>query len=450
MFNKPFLNARLRLAISYTGVMTLILVVSSFAIYRLIAHARWLSLDGEMNRMATLIERQIKPALGQAGQLEPEAADFFPGLCWEGEPCQPPIGPVPAGVSALRDQLVQKEFCVRLLDTQQRPVAFWEMPKGERNCNGSDFWDELTDQDGNFYRSDLYPLYMVDRTQWGYLNLARSIDALDIYLFWIEVSLVALLSLTILATGAASWWLAGLALQPVRQSYQQMQQFTADAAHELRTPLATLRSIVQTALRSDALTPEEVETTLQTVNRQSQRLSKLVQDLLLLYQADQAISERFRLCDLSVLVYELGDDFLALAIAADLNLKVEVLYAESIYVLGDRDSLYRAIANLLSNAIHYTPAGGQVTLRLLRHHQTAQIQVVDTGVGIAADDQAKVFDRFYRVEQARSRERGGTGLGLAIVSTIVQQHRGTISLESVLGKGSKFTIQLEIAPQSDS
>jgi signal transduction histidine kinase len=448
MQNKPFLAARLRLAISYTGVMSLILMICSLAIYRLITHARWLSLNQEMDQMATVVGRQINPALNQVGAIDAQGSQYLLGLCWAKAPCTQPSGVATSASSnatELLEQLVQNDFCVRFLTAAYQPVAFVRMPEPDGSCNGSNFWEKLTNQQGDQYRPNLYPLYTPDQQKWGYLQLAKSIDALDIYLFWIELTLMALLVLATLLAGASSWWLAGMALQPVREAYQQMEQFTADAAHELRTPLTALRTMVQAALRAETLAPQEVQATLQTVNRQSQRLSKLVQDLLLLCQTAQATTQGFQPCCLNAVVNELEDDFMAIALAAELTLSVERTNAEIGYVWGDQEQFYRAIANLLSNAIHHTPEGGRVTLRLYALPRMAIIQVQDTGIGIAPEHQAQIFNRFYRVERARSQDRGGTGLGLSIVQSIVQRHRGTLTVESELGKGSTFTIQLPLA-----
>jgi signal transduction histidine kinase len=235
-------------------------------------------------------------------------------------------------------------------------------------------------------------------------------------------------------------------MRPVRYSYQQMQQFTADAAHELRTPLAALQAIVQTALRSENLTVEDSKEALQILNRQSHRLTRMVQDLLMLCQTEQQeYHNTFLPCCLNELIADLIDEFEALAIAANLKL-ITTVSDSKICVSGNGEQLYRAVANLLSNAIQYTPATGQITIQLSANSSHALIQVKDTGIGIPEAMLPHIFDRFYRVDAERSRQKGGTGLGLAITQAIVQAHQGTIRVESKLNQGSVFTIALPLLP----
>jgi signal transduction histidine kinase len=268
-------------------------------------------------------------------------------------------------------------------------------------------------------------------------------NALDMYLMQIEILLVILVLLGAGLIGFASWWLAGQAMRPIGESYQQMQQFTADAAHELRTPLASLRAIVQAALRSESLTLDEAREALQILNRQSLRLSKLAQDLLILSQVDQAISTNsFICCCLNSIVQETVDEFMAMAMAANLTLAVELEYSP-LYILGNPEQIHRAVSNLIGNAIQYTPKG-KITVMLCRYQAMALIKVCDTGIGIAPEEQRHIFDRFYRVDQVRSRHKGGSGLGLAITKAIAQAHRGSLLVESQPNKGSVFTLALPL------
>jgi len=241
------------------------------------------------------------------------------------------------------------------------------------------------------------------------------------------------------------WWLSGLAMKPVYQSYRQIQQFTADAAHELRTPLAAIRSTVEFTLDEPNLTEAEAKNTLRTIERQGNRLTQLVQDLLLLSRIDlQSTPAKQLSCCLNSLVDDLADEFSALAIASNIDLKTKINTPEPLFVLGNEEQLYRLFANLVINAIHYTLEGGKVIIHLKREDHYALIQIQDTGIGIAPKEQAHIFDRFYRVNSDRSRQTGGAGLGLSIAQAIAQAHQGNIRVESELGKGSTFTIQLPL------
>jgi len=233
-------------------------------------------------------------------------------------------------------------------------------------------------------------------------------------------------------------------MKPIYASYRQIQQFTADAAHELRTPLAASQATVESALLMPQLDEKEAREILRTIDRQNRRLTQLVADLLLLARMDnQPIADRRQLCCLNDLVSDLVEELAAMAIASEVALTSE-LRVQQLNVVGDSDQLYRLVANLIVNAIQYTPAGGKVTVILDCSHIEAIIQVQDTGLGIAATEQGRIFDRFYRVNSDRSRHTGGSGLGLAIAQTIARAHHGSLSTRSELGCGSTFILRLPL------
>lgn len=232
-------------------------------------------------------------------------------------------------------------------------------------------------------------------------------------------------------------------MQPIYQSYQQQQQFTANAAHELRSPLASLLATVEALLRVREPDPSHLQTMLPTIERQGRRLSHLIKDLLLLASLEQNETPvPFLPCCLNDLVVDLTEEFLELAVAADIQLTSKVP-SVMIYVLGNESQLYRMVSNLIANAIQYTPAGGSVTVRLEPRDRKAVIAVKDTGIGIPTDQQGRIFDRFYRVDGDRSRKTGGTGLGLAIAHAIALKHQARIKIESQVEQGSLFTVELE-------
>jgi len=247
-----------------------------------------------------------------------------------------------------------------------------------------------------------------------------------------------------LLIGGASWWLSGLAIQPIYQSYQQIQQFTADAAHELRTPLAVTRIAVESALDIAIIEPE-ARNNLEIAQRQVRHLTCLAEDLLWLSRLEaKQLPLKFQPCCLNDLVSDLEEELAPLAIANSIDLRLEILVNRQIYVIGDSDRLYRAISNLINNAIQYTPTNGVVTIRLESSERNAIVTVQDTGIGISPEDLPHIFDRFYRVQADRSRNTGGTGLGLAIVRAIIQTHHASIQVNSQLDLGSRFTVSLPI------
>lgn len=444
---KPFSLSRRRLAAWYTGVMTLILLFCGLVVHRLVVHARWLNMVQEMQFLASTLKDYIEPTLKQDGKMDAAAEQALPGLCRLAEKCSFTVPPNKSAVSeaTILRQVEGKDYCIRFFDANQRLVSSLQYPQDNATCHEPVFWQTMTDQKGTYYHDAYYPLQVQSGGSWGTMQIARSLNNLDRYLMKVELILVAMVLLGIVLVGSASWWLAGLAMQPVKRSYQQIQQFTADAAHELRTPLASLRAIVQTALRSDQLTLEEAKESLQILNRQSYRLSKLVQDLLMLSQVDQTVPvNSFKPCCLNTIVKEVVEEFMAMALASEIDLTTELPNQQPIRISGNSEQIYRAVSNLLSNAIKYTPENGSVTITLNRDQSTALIQVQDTGIGIALEDQQHIFDRFYRVNQERSRQKGGSGLGLAITQAIVQAHRGSIQVQSQPGKGSLFTLRFPL------
>lgn len=446
MQSKPFYLSRRRLATWYTGVMTLIVVLGGLVIHRLVVHARWLNLVGEMTDVARAIENQIEPTLERPGVFEPETSRQLPTLCAGSVNCAAETQP--SNQADFIANQIEKPYCIRFWNNSKQVVGYLSLPVDNPVCRESQVWQIQIDSQGVYYHDSFFPIQTRYGVNWGSIEIVRSLNDLDRFLLRIELALVAVTLFTVGLISFASWWLAGLAMRPVKYSYQQMQQFTADAAHELRTPLAALQAIVQTALRSENLTLEDSKEALQILNRQSHRLTKMVQDLLMLCQTEQQeYQNAFLPCCLNEMITDLIDEFEALAIAANLKLTTTVSDANSdpkICVLGNAEQLYRAVANLLSNAIQYTPAAGQITIQLTTNSSRALIQVKDTGIGIPEAMLPHIFDRFYRVDQERSRQKGGTGLGLAITQAIVQAHQGTIRVESRLNQGSVFTISLPL------
>ncbi len=225
-------------------------------------------------------------------------------------------------------------------------------------------------------------------------------------------------------------------------SFAQVRQFSADASHELRTPLTVMRGEIELALRSKK-TPEEYRRILESSLEEILRLTTIIDNLLTLAKADQGLSKAdFSEVDLKGLVEELYED--STVLAEGKNIAVRLRADTPITIVGDRTRLRQLFLNLIDNAIKYTPEGGSVTLAMERQNGSAVLSVEDTGIGIPAEDLNKIFDRFYRVDKARSRGLGGTGLGLSIAKWIVELHRGSISVASEPHKGSVFTVQLPI------
>jgi signal transduction histidine kinase len=225
-------------------------------------------------------------------------------------------------------------------------------------------------------------------------------------------------------------------------AFAAQRQFTADASHELRNPLAIIRTNVDVALSDPNGDPEDLRHTIAVVKRASDRMARLVDDLLALARRQEPTLEHEPV-DLGVAVAEASDDFVVPAAARDIVLDRAI--APDVVVTGDRDALKRAVANLLENAVRLAPVGSRIHLATGSEGDRAWIAVADEGPGISAEDQAHVFDRFWRADKGRSRADGGTGLGLAIVRQIAESHGGEVRLQSKVGLGSSFVIWLPVA-----
>ena len=228
----------------------------------------------------------------------------------------------------------------------------------------------------------------------------------------------------------------------LERAFESMRSFMADASHELRTPLAVIRGEADVSLTRER-PAEEYRASLGIIHDESKRMSRLVEEMFDLARADAGHRplnlEEFYLNDV---VEECCRSAQALSHPKNLALTVEA--AADVPFRGDAALIRQMTLNLLDNAIRYTPAGGSVAVRLERQNGTARITVTDTGIGIPAEAQGKVFERFYRVDKARSRAAGGSGLGLAIVKWVAEAHRGSVSVASDAGRGSTFTVQLPL------
>jgi len=231
----------------------------------------------------------------------------------------------------------------------------------------------------------------------------------------------------------------------LRQLEAIRRDFIANASHELKTPLTVIRGLAETLHDDPQMSPETRERFLEKLNKQVGRLSELVGDLLSLsrLEDDRAHFEMEAL-DLAALAKECIADQQAAAEAKNIELAAE-LPQLALPVMGDRNALRQALDNLLDNALKYTPEGGKVTLRAEALEGQALVEMADSGIGIEPEDQVRIFERFYRVDKARSRELGGTGLGLSIVKHTVLSHGGEISVESEPGRGSRFRLRLPLA-----
>lgn len=227
------------------------------------------------------------------------------------------------------------------------------------------------------------------------------------------------------------------------EAFQHNRRFLADASHELRTPLTILRGELEQMMEHPPA-PAKAASALASMLEEVERLGRIVETLFELsrLEAGDAHTKNTRF-DLAKLSGDTAEQLVLLA--RDRGLSIACETSEPVYVQGDRARLKQVVVNLLDNAIKYTPEGGRVTLSVHARTGEAICEVADTGIGIPAEALPKIFDRFFRVDEARSRDAGGAGIGLAIVKIICAAHNGRVEVESEQGRGSRFRVHLPLA-----
>lgn len=340
--------------------------------------------------------------------------------------------------------------------------------------------DHVSNRPSVRQRGDLRELTVLgpERTQ---ILVGRSIAEEQAYLHTLAWRLVLIGAGVLLAGLAGGWWLSRWAVRPIEvmsataasisasnlsqridvggadtelgklgvilnamferleAAFDQQVRFTADASHELRTPLAVILSNAELAL-SRPRGAEEYRALMEVCLRAGQRMKKLVEDLLLLARADAG---RLELKRQRLDLKHIAQDSTTLLTTLALEKKVQLTVGgESVQVLGDGDQLGRVVLNLVTNGILYNRPGGEVVVTTSTQGSDAILSVVDTGVGMPESETPRVFERFFRVDKARSRDSGGSGLGLAICKSIVEAHGGSIALSSKLNQGTAVGVRL--------
>jgi two-component system, OmpR family, sensor kinase len=336
--------------------------------------------------------------------------------------------------------------------------------------------------DGNHLRVATVPLIGSDGQVYGHIQAASSLRTVDAAIDWLLKIMLIGGAIALLASLLLGDFLTRRALQPIDTISQTAQQitaaddlsrripydgppdeigqlthtfnatlerlerlfnaqrrFVADVSHEMRTPLTTIQGNVDLMRRFG-----HDQEAMDAIQGETERMSRLVGDLLLLAKADAGrLSLEKQPVELDTLVLEVYNQ----ARMFSDSITVELGAIEQAQIMGDADRLKQLLLNLVSNGIKYTPAGGMVTLSMECDAQGVRIHVSDTGVGIPEDDLPHIFDRFYRVDKARSRAQGGTGLGLSIARWIADAHGGQLSVTSQVDRGSTFTVRLPVLQQ---
>lgn len=460
-----FQVTRRRLALWYTGVTAILLLCFASGFYLYVRNTLIERIDDTLNHVIEVVERSLVI-----------------------EPLKTPPLSSPAVLGGLFQVNVERSFPDNNISLEDDHIDLeWFSPKGtllwstfkeplniplQTNRLGKTIKVENSPDNHSLSSLPLVLRQVTDRVEkgrqiLGYLRVSHP---------WFEVSkpirqlifdLILGTLIILIGVGAIGWLLSGLAMKPITESYQRLKQFTADASHELRSPIATIHTNVQVALAEPDLDGQQSQH-LQVIERLTRRLGRLVDDLLFLARQDSGIIQPNKTeIPLDALLMDVVEEQKIIATSQGISLTLEIRdlppnftekemgQEENFTLKGDWDQLARLFTNLVSNAIQYTLPGGQVYIELTKIPKyklnpgmvlsVLQVQVKDTGIGIPEPLISQVFERFYRVDPARSHQSVvGSGLGLAIARAIVDYHQGLISLESEVNQGTIVTVNLPV------
>ncbi len=427
--SSQFRALSLKLLLSYLGAMVLVIGLSAIAVYQFFAYSLSQELDQQLKIIAEAARHNL-PAI----QKNPTAANHRlpPEIDQDGD--------LDLAWQDLRQSPVMKSS----------EMVEWFDVNGQRLARAGNSLPlrPFVAQFQPLQLGDIRSLTIrIDTKQraalQGYVRVSTptGVMAADLQRLLIGLSVGG--AIATLSIGGTGWWLTRRSLHPIEQNMEKLQQFTADASHELRSPITAMKIAVE-AMQSH---PDQVHPThlrkLTIMAQATQQISRLVEDLLLLARADTQSSQPSNAA-IKIPLHEILEDLVEFfeprATAAGIQLQAD-LPCES-WVYGDANQLQRVFANLLDNGIKYTPQGGRIQVTLAQQSAIAIVHVSDTGIGIATEQLPHVFDRFWRADESRSRPAGGTGLGLAIGQTIIEAHHGSITVKSQLGLGSCFQVTL--------
>jgi OmpR-family two-component system manganese-sensing sensor histidine kinase len=447
-FRNMFQATRRRLAIWYTAVTAVLLLVFATGFYFYVRHTLIDRIDDTLNHVVEVIERTLViepltfPTTKDKNKLQVNIQASFPD-----------------STDAVEDDHIDLEWFSPtgelLWSTLSEPL---NIPI-HANRTGETVWiiNNKLQSAQNYSLRQVTQRVQIGRQVLGYLRVSHPWFEVTKPIRQLILDLILGAGLTLICVAAIGWLLSGLAMAPVRESYGRLKQFTADASHELRNPIATIQTNVQVALAEPDIEPQQHQQ-LQVIERLTRRLGRLVDDLLFLARQDSGIVQQQWIdVPLDALLMEVIEEQQAIATTQNLSLSLEIVDLpnpeDNFTLLGDWDQLARLFTNLVSNAVQYTPSGGEIEVELQLAaknkrnspmlNPALQIKVTDSGIGISAEALPHLFDRFYRADPARThRSAAGSGLGLAIAKAIVENHRGQIRIDSQVDRGTAVTVTL--------
>lgn len=455
-----FQATRRRLALWYTGVTAILLLLFATGFYLYVRNTLVERIDDTLNHVVEIVQRSlvVEPIHDLSHQA---GSDWRVNL----------EASFPSNAAAVEDDHIDLEWFdpegELLWSTFSMPLGIPLHPNSDGetvygSINASDDWQDvaLVPYPSTFALRQITQRVKIGDQVVGYLRVSHP---------WFEVTkpsrqLIRDLSLGVIlvigAVAAIGWLLSGLAIAPVRDSYQRLKQFTADASHELRNPIAVIQTNVQVALADPD--PSLQQDQLRVVERLTRRLGRLVDDLLFLARQDSSMAGlKISTVALDHLLQEVVEEQQTMTAEKNISLLFHPVDVAEVTpdkgqsspytIAADADQLTRLFTNLISNAVQYTPANGKIEVNLQRLKFQGglhlQVQVKDTGMGIPAESLPHIFDRFYRVDPARvstqkADQSTGSGLGLAIAKVITENHHGQINVTSIANQGTTFTVML--------
>lgn len=467
------MSIRTRLTLWYVGLLAVLLIVFAIALYATVYFTSYQEVDRSLRQRARDIQssfaalsqnNDIGSILKRGGFLVPNAQVF--------------------ANTEIYVQLRQLDGAI-VSRSENLGNEFFNIPPDQhvRARMGESVLSDFT-VNTTRVRGYVAPIMTQSGQVVGYIELAQSLRLVDNTLRDLATLLIIIIASGLAVAAIGGWIIAGNVLAPIdrvtmtaqkitrardlgrrievpetadevgrlamtfnemlariEELFRAQQRFVADVSHELRSPLTAVRGNLDLLKRGAAEDPAELAQMIEAMDSETARMSRLVSDLLLLERQDSGVPIAKQPIELDTLMLEVYRQAHITAKGITLTLGAE----DQAIIVGDRDRLKQVLLNLVDNAIKYTPQGGKVTLSLTKEDPWVKVAVQDTGIGIAQENLPNLFERFYRVDKARSRDAGGTGLGLAIAKSVVDAHNGKITVESQLGKGSTFTVWLPLA-----
>ena len=425
MSNKIFANLRKRMTLQYSlifGVIILLIVVATYALtwWSLLAIEKQELHDKVIHEGEEWVESRELPV----NEKELTSGDYLAYFV------------AMDGKTVIVDQMGNANVGKALM----RKWSDWPQVEG-RHTNML----RTHDTEGTHYRYLATVCIVKNKGEnVGYLYMFENMEIYYQAAFRTLRTLALLFVFLFGAAIAGSYWLAGRNLKPISDAYDKQKQFTADASHEMRTPLAVMKLGVQGIEADEESKLSSFTTdTLTMLEQEVDRLSRLTENLMTLARSDNdKLNTQFTNVLLSDLCIQVANQLQMVASEKDIAIQRHV--ETGININADENSLHRLLVILLDNAIKYSPEGTDVLVQLMAVKHAAQIKIADNGIGIRAEDKEKIFDRFYRVDKARSRSMGGLGLGLSLAKAIVEQHHGKIWVEDNEPQGSVFVVELPL------